>query len=60
MASIKALCRHAHERTLDDQLEAERISMAAAQGGAEAAEGIAAFLGKRPADFASLRRDAAG
>jgi enoyl-CoA hydratase/carnithine racemase len=60
MASIKALCQHAHECTLDDQLEAERISMAAAQGGAEAAEGIAAFLGKRPADFASLRRDAAG
>ncbi|QUN32518.1 enoyl-CoA hydratase/isomerase family protein (plasmid) [Cupriavidus sp. KK10] len=57
MASIKALCRHAHERTLDDQLEAERTAMAVAQGGAEAAEGIAAFLGKRPADFASLRRD---
>lgn len=56
MASIKTLCRHAHERTLDDQLEAERIAMAVAQGGAEAAEGIAAFLGKRPADFASLRR----
>ncbi len=31
--------------------------MAVAQGGAEAAEGMAAFLGKRPADFASLRRD---
>ncbi|MDQ0141156.1 oxepin-CoA hydrolase, alternative type [Cupriavidus necator] len=53
--SIKGLCRHAHERTLADQLEAERIAMVVAQGGAEAAEGIAAFLGKRPANFAGLR-----
>ncbi|RWA56204.1 hypothetical protein AU476_04115 [Cupriavidus sp. UYMSc13B] len=34
MTSIKALCRHARERTFDDQLEAERIAMAVAQGGA--------------------------
>ena len=57
MASIKALCRHAHERTLDEQLDADREAMAVAQGSRESAEGIAAFFAKRPTDFATLRHD---
>jgi len=55
MASIKTLCRQAHAQTLDAQLEQEAHHMVAAQGGAEAAEGIAAFLDKRAPDFVALR-----
>lgn len=54
-ARIKALCRHAHRATLDAQLDLEAAHMVESQGDAEAAEGIAAFLGKRPADFQALR-----
>ena len=55
MASIKALCRSAHQATLEEQLEHEARHMVQAQGDDEAAEGIAAFLEKRSADFVSLR-----
>ena len=55
-ARIKALCRGAHARTLDEQLELEAQSMVESQGDDEAQEGIGAFLGKRKADFAALRR----
>lgn len=48
---IRALVANAHELREEDQLIAERNAMAAAQGGAEAAEGIAAFLAKRKAVF---------
>ena len=41
----------AYEATEAAQLDRERDAMAAAQGGAEAAEGIAAFLEKRKPDF---------
>lgn len=55
-ARIKALCRGAHARTLDEQLELEAASMVESQGDDEAQEGIGAFLGKRQADFTALRR----
>lgn len=55
-ASIKALCRQAHAATLDAQLDLEAGHMVRSQGDEEAAEGIGAFLAKRPADFAALRR----
>lgn len=55
-ARIKALCRGAHARTLDEQLELEAASMVESQGDDKAQEGIGAFLGKRQADFTALRR----
>ncbi|MBG6077744.1 oxepin-CoA hydrolase, alternative type [Polaromonas sp. CG_9.11] len=55
-ARIKSLCRQAHRATLEEQLDLEAAYMVQAQTDAEAAEGIAAFLAKRPADFLSLRR----
>jgi enoyl-CoA hydratase/carnithine racemase len=55
-ARIKALCRGAHARTLDEQLELEARFMVESQGDDEAQEGIGAFLGKRQADFAKLRQ----
>ncbi|NDP64303.1 oxepin-CoA hydrolase, alternative type [Polaromonas sp.] len=55
MASIKALCRSAPQATLEEQLEREARFMVQAQGDDEAAEGIAAFLEKRSADFVALR-----
>ena len=55
-ARIKALCRAAHANTLDAQLEQEAASMVESQGDDEAQEGIGAFLHKRQADFAALRR----
>lgn len=56
MARIKTLCRNAHVQTLDEQLEQEAQFMVQAQGTEESLEGIGAFLEKRPADFAKLRR----
>jgi enoyl-CoA hydratase/carnithine racemase len=55
MASIKALCRSAPHATFEAQMEDEARYMVQAQGDDEAAEGIAAFLEKRSADFVSLR-----
>jgi len=54
-ARIKALCRQAHRATLEDQLELEATYMVQSQVDPEAAEGIGAFLAKRPADFVALR-----
>ncbi|MEL6451126.1 MAG: enoyl-CoA hydratase family protein [Pseudomonadota bacterium] len=48
---IRALVAGAYDQTEAAQLDAERDAMAAAAGGAEAAEGIAAFLEKRLPDF---------
>lgn len=48
---IRALVSKAYETTENEQLEAERNAMARAQGSEEAAEGIAAFLEKRPPKF---------
>lgn len=56
MARIKDLCRHAHQHTLEEQLEREAHHMVLAQESAESLEGIGAFLDKRPADFVKLRR----
>lgn len=53
---IKRLARSAPAATFDAQLAAERDSMARAQGGPEAAEGISAFLEKREPDFGRLRK----
>lgn len=53
-AAIKALVAAAG---LERQLDAERDAMARAQGGPEAAEGIAAFLGKRRPDFRKAEAD---
>ncbi|HYP82613.1 oxepin-CoA hydrolase, alternative type [Variovorax sp.] len=55
MARIKALCRESVSASLDAQLDREAQFMVESQGDSESAEGIAAFLGKRSADFASLR-----
>ncbi len=54
--AIKALLATAPDRAFSAQLDAERDAMARAQGSAEAAEGISAFLEKRRPDFAKLRR----
>ncbi len=53
---IKALCRRAHRASLESQLDLEAQHMVASLGDDEAAEGIAAFFAKRPADFRALRR----
>jgi len=47
----RQMVAEAYEATEAAQLDRERDAMAAAQGGAEAAEGIAAFLEKRKPDF---------
>ncbi|MGR3498113.1 MAG: oxepin-CoA hydrolase, alternative type [Limimaricola soesokkakensis] len=52
---IKALMNGAATGDFFTQLDAERDAMARAQGTAEAAEGIGAFLEKRSPDFAKLR-----
>ncbi len=56
LAAIKKLAQTARRQPLDAQLDAEVQSMATAQGGAEAAEGINAFLEKRPPDFSRFRQ----
>ncbi len=56
LARIKALLRAAPDSALDAQLDREARAMAEAQGGAEAAEGLAAFLEKRRPDFGKFRR----
>ena len=48
---IRGLVAEAYEATEAAQLDAERDAMAQAAGADEAAEGIAAFLEKRPARF---------
>ncbi len=52
-ATIRRLVSDAYEATEAQQLDAERDAMAAAAGGTEAAEGIAAFLEKRNPRFGS-------
>ena len=56
IARIKPLCRQAGENTLEAQLDLEAQYMTESLGDDESAEGIAAFFGKRPADFSALRR----
>ncbi|MGF6261058.1 oxepin-CoA hydrolase, alternative type [Paraburkholderia youngii] len=58
-ARIKSLCRRAGENTLDAQLDLEAQYMTESLGDDESAEGIAAFFGKRPADYVGLRRGTA-
>lgn len=55
-AAIKALLGGARAALMEAQLDAEVEPMAIALGSAEAAEGIAAFLGKRAPGFGALRR----
>ena len=54
-AAIKRLLTGARADAFEAQLAAERDAMAAALAAPEAAEGIAAFLDKRPPDFRRLR-----
>ncbi|MDY7577096.1 enoyl-CoA hydratase [Herbaspirillum sp. RTI4] len=54
-ARIKQLCQHAYGADLEAQMELEATLMAVSQGDDEAAEGIASFFAKRPADFVTLR-----
>jgi len=54
-ARIKTLCREAVSNTLDAQLDREAEFMVEAQGTAESAEGIGAFLNKRTPDYVALR-----
>lgn len=58
-ARIKDLCRSAPQATLAEQLDREAEHMVQAQGDAESAEGIGAFLNKRTPDFVALRRTGA-
>jgi len=53
-AAIRSLVSSAYETTEAEQLDRERDAMARAAGGAEAGEGIAAFLEKRPPRFQDL------
>ena len=55
MARIKQLCEHAYHASLEEQLDQEADSMVQALGSAEGAEGIAAFLEKRPANFGATQ-----
>ncbi len=55
LATIKTLAQSARQNDLTRQMQAERVAMANAQGGAEAAEGISAFLAKRAPDFSRFR-----
>lgn len=55
LARIKRLAHQAHSSTMQDQLSLEGRLMVESLGDEEAAEGIAAFLEKRPADFERLR-----
>ena len=55
-ASIKRLLTDARAGMVEGRLEAEAEAMAHALGAPEGAEGIRAFLEKRPPDFAALRR----
>ena len=55
-ARIKALCWNAFGADAAAQMELEAQCMVESQGDDEAAEGIGAFLAKRPADFVALRR----
>lgn len=56
-AAIKHLLTGARATLLEAQLSAERDAMATALASREAAEGITAFLAKRPPDFRRLRED---
>lgn len=55
-AAIKRLLTGARAASFEAQLTAEIDAMAHALAAPEAAEGIGAFLAKRPADFAALRQ----
>lgn len=55
MGRIKQLCQSAYGNDVATQMALEAEQMVAAQGDAEAAEGISAFLQKRHADFTALR-----
>lgn len=55
LGAAKALLAASHDSDLGQQLERERLAIAAAADSPEGREGIAAFLGKRSADFAAAR-----
>lgn len=51
LRNLKRLLRDSMQRSLSEQLQAEAHSFAQCTGSADFAEGIAAFLDKRPPDF---------
>jgi 2-(1,2-epoxy-1,2-dihydrophenyl)acetyl-CoA isomerase len=51
VAMTKRLFEHAHRASLDEQLELEAELQTAATGSVDFAEGVQAFLEKRPAEF---------
>ncbi|MFZ6849052.1 oxepin-CoA hydrolase, alternative type [Undibacterium sp. RuRC25W] len=54
-ARIKKLCQKAYENDFETQMMQEAVYMVESQGDNESAEGIAAFLEKRQANFSALR-----
>ena len=54
-ARIKTLCQAAYDNDAETHMLLEARYMVESQGDTESAEGIAAFLEKRPARFAALR-----
>src|SRR5450830_7218 len=54
-ARIKKLCQKAYENDFETQMMQEAVYMVESQGDNESAEGITAFLEKRPANFSALR-----
>ncbi|WP_228461448.1 oxepin-CoA hydrolase, alternative type [Paracoccus liaowanqingii] len=56
-SAIKRLLTDARSAAFEASLTAERDAMATALAAPEAAEGISAFLAKRPPDFRRLRED---
>ncbi len=56
IASVKRLVLATEGNDLASQLDLEAHEMATAQGGAEAAEGISAFLSKRKPGFSKFRK----
>jgi len=57
LAATRRLLQASATSTLDEHLDAERDSIAARGGSAEGAEGVAAFLARRPADFRGAGQD---
>jgi enoyl-CoA hydratase/carnithine racemase len=60
IVSAKHLVNAAAERTLHEQLAAEREQIVACVGDADFAEGVRSFLEKRRAEFPSARSASAG
>ena len=56
LGRVKRLMNDSYWSTLEEQLQAERLDLAASANTAEGREGITAFLQKRQPDFVAVRR----